>query len=360
MYGHESGDGIEAAYPETTPPASSGTISAVTSDPPEPNDEPVHNAGTRLTVKVQIGAIAAWLALFAVVTQVPRLWGSQWLWEHARFVGPLLAVAVINPIARLLARLWPSAPVERQAAIGESDVAALQRRVARKVRWYRARRALVWVVVLLIPILFVSGQIETDNDQRLIDTQPHRIATVVKVYRSPMERVSIPDVTVELDGQAVQLALSFPGDSHVQVGDRLTVVQDPDHPSYVLATTSHNDWAYNVWGTVALYLAVGTFLVWVAYRGIPKRRALRAGRAASSSKRLAIESVGADFITLTDDAGCRWEWRISKDWDGPRYGHVLAVGTVRDGGWVVLGTNGKRCWWPKAGLRPQTGCDVAP
>jgi di/tricarboxylate transporter len=228
--------------------------------------------------RVQLVNSAAFLATLAALTQVPRLWGSEWLWQHFSIVAVVLGFAWL-PLGLRFGTRWTRRLRSAPRTDPRDDDKAIRRDhqvVRRHTAWYVFR---LGVTLLAVPLLIAGwfvGADATKADQRLIDTQPYQTAVVVQVARSPLSRGHGPDsVTVELDGRSVKLGLSFPGDDHVKVGDRLEVVQDPNDPSYVIAANSHRDWAYSTWGALAIYVLIAAFLLLIVFPGFPGRSTTR-------------------------------------------------------------------------------------
>jgi hypothetical protein len=170
---------------------------------------------------------------------------------------------------------------------------------------------------------------------------------VTKVHREPLSKTR-PDVTVNLGGEEVTLGLGFDGDDEVKVGDQLEVVQDPDDPSYVIAASSLDDWAYTWWGEILLVLFISAVLIGMSFMGIPSRKATRAVRHNPALIPLTLDEHRSDELILRDSSGHQWSWPSDETWDGPRGGAILGMGELRDGGWLLLGRNGKDFWWPDA------------
>jgi hypothetical protein len=316
-------------------------------------DEASVDPDTEFSGRVQLAGLAAFSLVFAGVTQLPRIWGQEWPWEHAWLLGPILGASVFYTTAKVLSRRWPVRRRDTETAEAvpatAPEAAALVRRVRRSLRWYRGRRIFAWFVVALMPLMAWSGHTGANDDQRLIDTQGHRTAVVTKVHRSPLAKGG-PDITVNLDGEQVTLGLSFDGDGDVKVGDKLEVVQDPDDPSYVIAANSHDDWAYTWWAEILLVLGISVVLIGLSFMGIPSRKATRAVRHNPDPVPLTLEERRTEELILRDGTGQRWSWPSDETWEGPRGGGIFGVGELRDGGWLLLGRNGKDFWWPDAPL----------
>jgi hypothetical protein len=297
---------------------------------------------------------ASGLACLAIITQVPRLWGFEVLWNYAYLVG----VAVMTPgfylgasafdrwAARRAARRPPRparpAPAPRPTPLALAPHEA-QRRVRRSVWWYRGRRAFCLAVALGSAVGFYAvSEGGADSDQRLIDGQPHRTVTVVAVHRSPLDR-SGPDVVVEIDGRRVTLGLSFSGDADARVGDRLVVVQDPTDPSYAIAVTSHDDSVYGWWWFPVMFaLGVGAVVAALSSIALPWRARLgRVGHSGTVTvctlERLPIG------VVLRTPGGDRWEMTPL---NGPRLrsGPATVVGELVAGAWVAVATPDGVAW----------------
>ncbi|ROS23163.1 hypothetical protein [Cellulomonas sp. PhB150] len=302
----------------------------------------------------KLGALAGYVAVFALVTQVPRLWGVQWLWEHALLVLPVVAVGWFAGVLWAAERWAP--PRKRVAATAREahayvapephEALVRARSTARRIS---LRRALAVLAVPLAGCAYVLFATSADDDQRLLDTQPPQTAVVVGVHVEPLDRTRTPDVTVDLGGRRAELGLSFAGDGDVRVGDAIQVVVDPDDPSYVLSTRSHDDWVYEGWvavlvGAVAagVVLVVGV-LVW---RAGPPRRAVRAARRATTTSTATVDRYSrAGTVLRAGDT--RWVFR-GATWAGRPGLEVVVVGELGEGRWVVVDSGRTR--WPLAPL----------
>lgn len=87
-------------------------------------------------------------------------------------------------------------------------------------------------------LIYLSGNLASSENQRLLDTQRAQVATVVKAETPFPSRGASPDVTVTVAGREVVLVPSFPGDRDVAAGDRIDVVVDPEAPPTSWLTTA--------------------------------------------------------------------------------------------------------------------------
>lgn len=220
------------------------------------------------------------------------------------------------------------------------------------------RHASAWLIVPVLVSVFVSGHHAAGHDQALTDDQPHRSVTVVEAERSPLAgRAEGPEISVDLGHRTAVLGLSFPGENDVVPGDRLEVVLDPDDPEHVIATTSHDDWAYTWWGELLLALGIGVFgggswLLWS--RSVPRRPARAAVRRARNVQAVDLVVVEGRRLGLRDGQGNLWSWTADEDsWPGQDSGNLRVVGELRDGEWPVV-ADGRRLHRPGGPVRLTT------
>lgn len=206
---------------------------------------------------------------------------------------------------------------------------AIRRARRRGVRG-RLRRALPVVVLVLLPPAVVVGERAQEHHATLLRTQPVRTVEVVDVRRPPSPVVE-PDIVVDVDGREVALFLGLPGNEDVEVGQLVDVVVDPADPMLVLATTSHDDWAYTWWGSVVTWGLVGGVGLALVCRRLPRRAAVRAARTVVAHRPARVVSRGLEHVVL-DDGRERWVFEGQL----PAGTDVVLLGDPAPGAWVVL------------------------
>lgn len=275
------------------------------------------------------------------------------MWQHIRFVAPAFGMVVGFPLAHWAGRRWPgpTIPPAEQRLLADAEAIAFRRRVRRSARWYGLRRVVGWLFLGLLPLLALNGCEGERADQRLIDTQPHRNAEIVRVYKSPLARGSeSPDITVLLDGERRALSSEFPGDHNAKVDDVLEVVQDPRDLSYVIAVTSQDSFWYTPLGEAVLFVGLGALVGFLCFAGVPPLRVIRSVARAHGPERTLVEQVSDRELVLIGGDGAHLAWPVPKRWEGVRSGPVLVLGDLRPGGWVVIAAAAQIFWWPKAPL----------
>lgn len=278
-------------------------------------------------------------------------------------VRRLATVALSSLVTATLAALvWRTVRPARAVAHGEpagplrEPVPAWPRKAMVRARRRSVRgalrRALPALVVVLLPFGYVVGERAAQHDADLLRTQPVREAVVTEVRALPTPH-GVPDVVVEVDGHEVVLALSYPGSEDAQVGQVLDVVVDPADRTHVLATTSHDDWAYTWWGGIVVWALLGGVWLVLVTRRLPRRQAVRAARTVTTHRPAHVVSTGPDWAVL-DDGRERWLWSGQRP-AGPQ---VVLLGDPAPGAWVVLDDGRTRL--PHGPLEVATAVDAEP
>jgi hypothetical protein len=309
--------------------------------------------------RVQFLAVACFFSLWAVIAFAPRLWGVDVFYEHFYWVGGVLGLVWWPAVLHFGPRLATRPRSQRQAAAGlvlpNARVLGKVRRVA---RLYSAQRASAWLIAPTLVLVYLSGLDATSYDEELISSQPHRTATVVEVYRSPLAgRTEGPEVTVELGDRTAVLGLSFPGEQDVVPGDQLQVVIDPDDPEYVIAANSHDDWVYTWWGGLILTAGIGALAggIWLAWAmSAPRRPALAAARHVREVENAELVDVDDRRLRLRTGTGALWVWTDDhRTWSGRRDDKVRLLGQLQEDAWPVIEARG-RLHWPAEPVRTVT------
>ncbi|MBO3094748.1 hypothetical protein [Cellulomonas dongxiuzhuiae] len=296
---------------------------------------PTPDAGWRELVPLWVGGLGL-LGLGALVVTLVRLWTDAAWFEELADVAVLTLLT--GGLGALLRETWtwhragvvrvpPPARGTRPVPTWPADAL---RRARRRGRRGALRRTFPWLVVLLLAAAAVAGHRASEHDAWLLRTQPVLTATVVEV-RPPLTARGEADVVVEVDGRRARLALSYPEIDDAAPGATVAVVVDPEDPAHVLATTSHDDWAYAWWAEVLLWVMLTPVCVVLARWRMPQRAAVRAARTASLTHPARVLVVGTRWATL-DVGGERWVF----SGQAPAGEHVVLMGEPRDGSWVVL------------------------
>lgn len=228
--------------------------------------------------------------------------------------------------------------------------AVLLRRVQRSAHWQSVRLWLaVFLVVVLLPLILIAGNAASDDDQRLIDRQPHQRTPVVDVQApSPLLRAEGPTVTVLMDGRTVPITNSSPGDEDIEVGDQIVMVQDPRDPTYVIAANSHDGWEYTALGGLVIWAGIGGGALFLTLRGIAPWPALRVVRRCTQVKQATVEQIDGRRVILVSDHGARLSIRLRAAELPEATAQIFVVGDFRIGGWAVLGISPRDLYWPSS------------
>lgn len=293
-----------------------------------------------LPARVKVRAMVGYLLSAAAVLWAPLLWGGASPWRHIGWLVPALAVVWFGG-ALVLGR-------GAAAELGDPHHDGAFRRLRRQLLWSVLRVATSALLVGLYALALVVGPKSVADDQRLIDQQPHRSATIVTVTQVWLGHTPSWDVDVLVDGRTSRLALEPAGVSHAKAGDAIEVVVDPADPSYVIPTSAHDDWIYSTRGTVLLDAVMGVLVLVVIASllwGAMPPRLFRSATQIRTTHRGRVVAAGYAGLTI-EVGGVLWQWTRGRRTAAlPQVGGtVVLLGQVREGSLVFL--DDRRTRWP--------------
>ena len=240
------------------------------------------------------------------------LWlGHPWTWDHLRLIGPIAGLVFFGATQPWWSSRALADPAVAQA-IAAPDATRRLRRRARLItaRWWTT----LFAVVVFAPGAVLIGSLGTSSDAVLIRTQPHQDALIVAIHHHTLSGEDSIRVRIGGSDYDIQNVDNLAG--HPHVGSYISVVVDPEDPSYVLGTDTDQGFWDTTWGAVIVAVGIAALAAIAGWGYAPASRgAARSVRRGTSTRGtvVAIEdpASGKSAMTFRLPDGRELRWALS-------------------------------------------------